>query len=78
MSDYRDLAIEALALSEAELLDQIVELTIERNTYRQITQQAFHALREKTLETDRLRARIDALIEDQRHLKADSQAEVAA
>jgi hypothetical protein len=33
-----DLAIEILALSEAELIDRVVDLTIERDSYRRMVQ----------------------------------------
>ena len=41
--------IETLALSEAELIDRVVDLTIERDAYRSLAQQSLHALHQVTL-----------------------------
>ncbi len=53
--DHRDLVIEELADSEAWLLDRIVALTIERDSYRVCFQQAIHALHEREMQIRRLR-----------------------
>jgi hypothetical protein len=53
--DDRDLVIEALADSEAALVDRIVDLTCERDSYRLLAQQLLGALHVVTLERDVLR-----------------------
>lgn len=68
--DYRDLAIETLADAEAELLDRVVDLMIERDAYRLLAQQAIHRLRELTVERDQLRASHHRLIDEYRTLRA--------
>ena len=60
-ADYRDLAIAALADSEAELIEQIVELTIDGDTYRALGRQAFHALHEAGIRQRRAEATIKNL-----------------
>ena len=53
--DYRDDVIETLAMSEAGLIDRVVDLTIERDSYRLLAQQLLHALHHVTRERDVLR-----------------------
>ena len=53
--DIRDAAIEALADSEAALLDRVVDLTCERDSYRRLAQQLLYALHHVILERDILR-----------------------
>jgi hypothetical protein len=70
-ADYRDDVIEHFAYSEALLLDQIVDLTIERDSYRLLSQQLLHALHEVTLERDVLR---DQRTLDRRALREEQRA----
>jgi hypothetical protein len=67
-ADYRDLVIETLADSEAALLDCIVDLTVERDSYRLLAQQAIHALHDREIEMRRLRESLRLLREDRRRL----------
>lgn len=53
--DCRDAVIEALADSEDALLQRVVELMIERDTYRLIAVQAIHRLHDQHVENERLR-----------------------
>jgi hypothetical protein len=69
--DYRDLVIETLSDSEAELRARIVDLEVERATYREISIVAIGALRAMTLERDRLWDRLRHLVEDLRVLRDD-------
>ena len=48
-------ALDILAHSEAHLLDQATDLTAERDRYRELAQQALHALHAVTMERDVLR-----------------------
>jgi hypothetical protein len=64
--DYHDLVIETLADSEASLLDYIVELTIERDSYRVCLQQAIHLLHEREVQNRRLRESLRSMHEDRR------------
>lgn len=43
-SEHRELVIETLACAEAELIDRVVDLMIERDSYRLLAKQAIHAL----------------------------------
>ena len=71
MRDYRDLVIETLSDSEAELRARIVDLEFERTAYREISIVAIGALRGMTLEGDRLRDRLQHLVEEVRALRSD-------
>jgi hypothetical protein len=67
--DSADLVIEMLADSEAELIDRVVDLMIERNAYRTLAQHAVHALHDMTIERDRLRTSQHRLINEYRPLR---------
>ena len=54
-TDHRDLVIEELADREAGLLEQIVELTIERDSYRLLAHQSMHETHKQHVELGRLR-----------------------
>jgi uncharacterized coiled-coil protein SlyX len=69
--DYRDLVIETLSDSEAELRARIVDLEFDRAAYREISIVAIGALRGMTLERDRLRDRLQHLVEELRALRSD-------
>lgn len=77
-ADYRDLVIETLADAEAELIDRVVDLMIERDACRLLEQQAIHALHALTVERDRLRASHHRLIDEYRHLRAQTLREAEA
>jgi hypothetical protein len=55
--DHRDLALEQLADDEAELIARIVDLTIERDAYRLLAQQAIHYAAAVVRERDQVRTR---------------------
>jgi hypothetical protein len=57
----RDMAIEHLAADAAELLERLVDLTIERDAYRDSLRAALEALHRLTSERDRLRSRLYAV-----------------
>lgn len=61
---------------EAALIDEIVELTIDRNAYRELAQQALHTLHDLMRERDRLRAAHDRLRDQYRHLCAQTMHQV--
>lgn len=48
-------ALDRLGLSEACVIGRVVDVTTERDIYRELAQQAFHALHIVTLERDVLR-----------------------
>ena len=50
-----DDALAALARSEQRLLDRVVDLAVERDRYRELSQQFLHALHAVTKDRDRLR-----------------------
>jgi hypothetical protein len=64
--DYRDDVIEALAQSEAELLERIVDLTTERDSYRLVAVQGIHVLHELQAELERVRRQHERLSEEYR------------
>lgn len=69
--DSRDaVMIEALADSEAALLDELVKTRAARDTYRLIAVQAIHALCDRTQELDRLRAQHHRLRDEYRAYRA--------
>jgi hypothetical protein len=53
-----DMVIEALAADEAGLRDRIIDLTLERNTYRELAILALRGLYRLTRERDRLREQL--------------------
>ena len=72
--DYRDAVIEALADSEDALLRRIVELMIERDTYRLIAVQAVHALCDRRQQRDRLREQHHCLLDERRLARTQREA----
>lgn len=66
MRDYCGDVIETLADSEASLLDQVVELTIERDSYKLLARQAVHLLHARHIETERLRVSYHRLLDERR------------
>jgi len=67
--DYRDLALETLADSEAELRDMVLQLQADVVAYRQIAQSAIHALYKITRDRDRQRAANHRLLDAYRNLR---------
>jgi hypothetical protein len=67
-TDYRDFVIEALADSEAALRDQLIDLTIERDSYRGLSRAAVHQLYDLATRLDRLREQHHRLLDEHRHL----------
>jgi hypothetical protein len=62
--DHRDIVIETLADSEAELIDRVGSLMVERDSYRALSQAAIHQLYALTAEVNRLRASHHRLIDE--------------
>lgn len=62
------LVIETLALSEAELLDRIVDLELDNRTLRETLHAAVEGLHHVTTERDRLRLRVRELADQIRVL----------
>jgi hypothetical protein len=54
---------------EAQAIDEIVELTVERDSFRLLAQQAIHALHRAALEGAQLRKRHLLLLSELRHLR---------
>ena len=67
MTDYRDLVITELADHEAALVEHVLTLSIDRDSYRLLAQQAIHQLHELTRQLDRTR-------EEQARLRAEYRA----
>jgi hypothetical protein len=70
MRDYRDDALEHLALDEAELREKFVDAILDSESYRFLACQAIGQIRELTLKNDELRAERDRLRDQYRHLRA--------
>lgn len=64
-----DLVIEALALSEAELLQRVADLEADVAVYRELAQAGIHELHELTLSHERLRDQHQRLLDEYRHLR---------
>jgi len=70
VSDVRDrLVIEMLADSEAELLDRVVDMTLERDTYRDMAKLAIEQLHDQFCELEYLRRRVANLCDEIRALR---------
>lgn len=65
-----DVVAEHLALDRAELIDRVADLEAERASYRDLAQQAVHALAALTRERDRLRADRLVTLNENRDLRA--------
>lgn len=78
MSDYRDVVIADFAASEAALLERVVDLTIERDSYRLVAAQSIHALHHQGRELALLHARHERLIEEYRRFRVATMAEDVA
>ena len=74
MRDYKDICIETLAQSEAELLDQIADITIDRDAYQVLAKQLLHGLHHVTVERDRFRRLYHQLLDQ---LRVDRQQRAA-
>lgn len=59
-----DLCVEALADSEAALLDRIVDLTIDRNAYKVLAQQLLHELHREQQARRTLQERYGRLVDE--------------
>jgi hypothetical protein len=66
VTDYRDLAIEHLAADEVALLERIMDLEGECESYRELLRAALTALQDVTGERDDLRRRHHELLDDRR------------
>ena len=64
--EVADLVISALAQSEAELLERVHVISADRDLYREMAQQAIHALHDMTIDRDRLRTRYHTVLEERR------------
>jgi hypothetical protein len=69
---------EMLALSEAELRDQIVRSEAKARIYRELAQAGIHQLHDLRLEHDRLREQHHRLIDEYRALRVQLLKDVAA
>jgi hypothetical protein len=69
-ADYRDLMIEELIDSEAELLARVADLEADVASYRELAQQALHSLHYLTCERDRLVQRLRVLHDELHALRA--------
>jgi len=78
VSGYRDLVISQLLADEAELIDRVVDLIIERDAYRELAHAAVHQSHDLTQQLDRLRVRHHRLFDDFRALRAQQREAVAA
>lgn len=66
--DVRAMVVEALAGAEAELRERVLSLEADVDAYRELAQQALHALYDLTLERDHLRTHNRRLQEENREL----------
>lgn len=69
-SDARDTLVQTLADNEAELLEQVVELTIARDSYQLLAQAAVHLLHARHVELSHLREQHHRLQDEYRELRA--------
>ncbi|MFH1605189.1 MAG: hypothetical protein ABIH03_14945 [Pseudomonadota bacterium] len=69
-SNSRDLVIAMLADSEAEWIETVVDLTIERDLYRDLTREAIHQLHAMREENQAQRRTIAFQREENRTLRA--------
>ena len=77
-ADPRDLALAHMALDEAALLDRVIDLTIERDTYRELLQRALDAQYTLTRQHAHQRETIAALRDElRRHVRRQVDAEAA-
>ena len=67
--DYRDGVIETLALSEAQALRRIADLTLERDAYRELLSVALERLHQAGGQLDRLREQHHRLVVECRSLR---------
>lgn len=68
--DCEDDIIAVLSASEAALIDQVVELTIDRDAYRLLAQQAVNHGAELSRERDRLRDSYYRLLAEYRSVRS--------
>lgn len=73
MFEHADAGVEVVALDEPTMLDHVVELTVERNAYRLLAQQAIHYCHAQHVELSRLRASRERLIVELRALRGQMQ-----
>jgi hypothetical protein len=64
------MVLDMLADGEAAAWERILELEAERDSYRELARQAIHALRDLTVERDRIRAAYHRLLDECRHARA--------
>ena len=69
-TDYRDLVIETMAADEVLLLERLASVEADRGVYRELAQQAIHALHDANRQRDRLREQHHRLLDQYRHLRA--------
>jgi hypothetical protein len=78
MSDYKDLAVELLADSEAALQERVANLEQDIAVYRELVQQALTVVHDVTIERDRLREQHHRLLDEYRHLRIQTMRQAAA
>ncbi len=76
--EHRDLVIEALADSEAALIEHVVALESERDSFRDLAHAAAGQLHDLTLQQRRLRAAHHRLLDEYRCLRAKLLSETQA
>ena len=62
MADFRDIAIEQAVAEQDELLDRLVDMTIDRNAYRTLAQQALHYAASVVKDRDQIRRRYHEML----------------
>ena len=72
-SSAADLVIDALALSETELVERVASLEADITTYRELAQVAIAALSEQTRDCERQQSRVLALVAENRALRGELQ-----
>ena len=78
MSQYRDLVILSLADENDQLAARVVELTAERDTYREMAQRLIAALADSNAACDRQNERIAGLVDELRRYVRSAVHEAAA
>jgi len=75
VGDHRDLALQDLAREEAALLERVIDLTIERDSYRALLGAALEHLNHTTTSLDRARASVARLHDVLRAARQDRRSE---
>jgi predicted DNA-binding transcriptional regulator YafY len=68
--DYRDLVIDEFVTSEARLIERVIEVTLQRDSYAVLAKHAISYGHDVTVERDVLREQHSRLLDEFRHLRA--------